>query len=122
MAVCPAGHVSAADDFCDICGMRIGGTPTPTGGLPATGTDLPATGPGTPQGAGEPCPRCGTTRTGQFCEGCGFNFDADPRTLATSPPVTSPPVTSPPVTSPPLTSPPLTSPPPASPPPAPSVP
>ena len=23
MAVCPNGHDSASDDFCDICGMRM---------------------------------------------------------------------------------------------------
>jgi len=23
MAVCPNGHDSASDDFCDVCGMRI---------------------------------------------------------------------------------------------------
>ena len=27
MAVCPNGHDSASDDFCDVCGMRIGGNP-----------------------------------------------------------------------------------------------
>ena len=31
MAVCPNGHDSASDDFCDTCGMRIGGSPPPGG-------------------------------------------------------------------------------------------
>ena len=46
MAVCPNGHDSASDDFCDTCGMRIGGSPPPgspqpgsraTGSSPASG-------------------------------------------------------------------------------------
>jgi len=40
MAICPNGHDSASDDFCDICGMRIAGSPGSgisggTGGSPA---------------------------------------------------------------------------------------
>ena len=36
MAVCPNGHDSASDDFCDTCGMRIGGSPPP--GSPQPGS------------------------------------------------------------------------------------
>ena len=36
MAVCPNGHDSASDDFCDTCGMRIGGSPPP--GSPPLGS------------------------------------------------------------------------------------
>jgi len=25
MATCPSGHESASDDFCDVCGVRMGG-------------------------------------------------------------------------------------------------
>ncbi|HYX57990.1 MAG TPA: hypothetical protein VE888_03170, partial [Streptosporangiaceae bacterium] len=91
MAVCPNGHDSASDDFCDTCGMRIGGSPppgSPQPGSPATGSS-PAS--GAPPAAwpdpdpypasaatAEPCPRCGTPRNGQFCEACGYNF-AGPR-------------------------------------------
>ncbi len=108
MAVCPSGHDSASDDFCDVCGMRIGGSPA-TGPSPAatgpsagaTGPSAGATGPsaaatGPSRGAtgaspwpgpaaapAEPCPRCGTPRTGQFCEACGFNFSAPSFTPAT---------------------------------------
>ena len=32
MAVCPNGHDSASDDFCDVCGMRIGGPRRPATG------------------------------------------------------------------------------------------
>ncbi len=94
MAVCPNGHDSASDDFCDVCGMRIGSPGSASGGPPP-----PASGPGVPAGgwpapapgpvsADEPCPNCGTPRTGQFCEACGYNF-AGPR-LAPGPPPPAP--------------------------------
>ena len=112
MAVCPNGHDSASDDFCDTCGMRIGGSPppgSPRPGSPVTGSS-PASGappaawpdPAAPASAGsapaasvpaaEPCPRCGTPRNGQFCEACGYNF-AGPRftpASAASPPPAAP--------------------------------
>ena len=124
MAVCPNGHDSASDDFCDICGMRIAATPgtsqspgstaTPgagslpagTGGMPGSQgapgsspvTGLPGTSPGqVPPLAGpdEPCPRCGTVRSGQFCEACGYNFDAPQPSWSPAPPVpAAPPVLS----------------------------
>jgi FHA domain len=96
MAVCPNGHDSASDDFCDVCGMRIAtspGTPTPSSatGVPGTGAPgvvLPGTGAfptgglavgqGVPAASAGSCPRCGTARTGQFCESCGFNFASPP--------------------------------------------
>jgi FHA domain len=69
MTVCPNGHDSVSDDFCDLCGMRLAGpavTPmTPAAGLPPASR---------PVSGGEPCPRCGTVRSGRFCEACGFNF------------------------------------------------
>jgi hypothetical protein len=60
MPICPADHFSVRDDFCDVCGMRIGATPLPS----AAAADPPA----------ESCPECGTPRLGQFCEACGFDF------------------------------------------------
>jgi FHA domain len=112
MAVCPNGHDSASDDFCDTCGMRIGGSPPAgspqpgsraTGSSPASGappTAWPDPGASTPAGsapaasvpAAEPCPRCGTARNGQFCEACGYNF-VGPRftpTTAAAPPPPAP--------------------------------
>jgi hypothetical protein len=126
MAVCPNGHDSASEDFCDVCGMRIAaspGNPRPPApssapgsspvGVPGTGTSATGTGTGTglpgtgafptgampagglPSGQGasgasaESCPRCGTARTGQFCESCGFNF-------TTPDPFASPPSYAPP--------------------------
>ncbi|MGH3171552.1 MAG: FHA domain-containing protein [Trebonia sp.] len=79
MAICPAGHESASDDFCDVCGLSIGApplssidagvglaAPAPAG---AAGTGATVAAP-----AGALCPQCGSPRTGQFCEDCGFNF------------------------------------------------
>ncbi len=64
MPTCPAGHDSAADDFCDVCGMRIGAT-SQTPAMPAAA----AVGP-----PAETCPQCGAGRTGKFCEACGFDY------------------------------------------------
>jgi pSer/pThr/pTyr-binding forkhead associated (FHA) protein len=82
MAVCPNGHDSVSDDFCDTCGMRIDGSPPPgspqsgshaTGSSPASGATSSAW-PDPAASAAESCPRCGTPRNGQFCEACGHNF------------------------------------------------
>ena len=82
MAVCPNGHDSVSDDFCDTCGMRIGASPPPgspqpgshaTGSSPASGATSSAR-PDPAASAAESCPRCGTPRNGQFCEACGHNF------------------------------------------------
>jgi pSer/pThr/pTyr-binding forkhead associated (FHA) protein len=80
MAVCPNGHDSASDDFCDVCGMRIG-SPSAGPSPAASGHGAPGDAQGgwpAPAPADEPCPHCGTPRTGQFCEACGYNF-AGPR-------------------------------------------
>jgi hypothetical protein len=84
MATCPSGHDSASDDFCDVCGIRIGATAT----MPAPATAAA-------------CPQCGAARTGQFCESCGHDF-----TTAVSAPVGNPfgpsPVAPPPAATPPV--------------------
>jgi hypothetical protein len=80
MAVCPSGHDSASDDFCDVCGMRIGGS-SATASSPAISVSSPL-----PDVAAETCPRCGTPRTGQFCESCGFNYQGPRFIPAGSPP------------------------------------
>ena len=116
MAVCPNGHDSASDDFCDTCGMRIGPPPGSPGtgpppGSPGTGSS-PASGapssawpdPAAPVSA-EPCPRCGTARSGQFCEACGYNF-AGPRFTPSASPASPAPSAPPPSAPPPSGSPP----------------
>jgi FHA domain len=71
MPTCPAGHDSASSDYCDVCGVRIGASAS----IPATPPAVPPREP-QPQVPAEPCPRCGTAKSGRFCESCGFDFDA----------------------------------------------
>jgi FHA domain-containing protein len=91
MPACPAGHDSSATDFCDVCGMRIGGAAA--GSVSQTSGAGPASG-GASAAAqappGEPCPQCGTERTGQFCEGCGFDFSTgEPAASPADPPASA---------------------------------
>jgi hypothetical protein len=70
--------------------MRIGGAPAgstsqPSGAGPASG-GASAAAQAVP---GEPCPQCGTGRTGQFCEGCGFDFSTRTPARTAAPPVTA---------------------------------
>jgi hypothetical protein len=88
MAACPAGHESTATDFCDVCGIRIDGAPAG-----AASPDPAASGAITPGGAAqqqqtgpaESCPQCGTSRAGQFCEVCGYDFRSGSPALSTRP-------------------------------------
>jgi FHA domain-containing protein len=91
MATCPSGHDSASDDFCDVCGIRIGAAtefpPSPAVALPDGGATATMPAPA------EACPQCGAARTGQFCESCGHDFTkATPGSLA-PPPAATPPAT-----------------------------
>ncbi len=80
-AVCPAGHTSTAEDYCDVCGMPIeaadGGT-SPVAAQPGTpGPTQPAAQPpAAAGGTGQPCPNCGTENASDalFCESCGYDF------------------------------------------------
>lgn len=68
MPSCPAGHDSISADFCDICGLAMGGAaPAP----PAVSTVVTK-----PVDPDEVCPECGEPRTGRFCEGCSYDFVA----------------------------------------------
>jgi hypothetical protein len=91
MATCPSGHDSASDDFCDVCGIRIGAAtelpPSPAAAPLGGGATATVAAPA----AAEACPQCGAARTGQFCESCGHDF-----TKATSGSLASPPAATPP--------------------------
>ncbi|MEU8139935.1 FHA domain-containing protein [Streptodolium elevatio] len=73
MAICPRGHNSIAEDFCDACGRPIGRQAMPQ---PQYAGSAPEYAPV----PGEPCPVCHTPRDSatRFCEACGYEFDADP--------------------------------------------
>jgi hypothetical protein len=71
--VCPAGHDTAATDYCDVCGIAM-----PAGGgdqADATGT-LPVTpaAPAAPDTTS--CPHCSAANppNALFCEACGYDF------------------------------------------------
>ena len=68
MPICPAGHHSAATDFCDTCGL-----PLPVAA--ATPVPPPAAAPLSPPAA-LICPACGTPNVADalFCEACGHDF------------------------------------------------
>lgn len=81
MPTCPAGHNSTTDDFCDFCGLAFPAAPPsapPLASAPAPPRADPLAAPTTPPISGPPpvehCPECQLERTGNFCEGCGYNF------------------------------------------------
>lgn len=59
MPICTEGHPSTADDYCDVCGAPIGSSS-------AAATSAPAP-------AAKPCPACGASVNGRFCETCGHD-------------------------------------------------
>lgn len=69
-AVCPQGHQSESEDYCDICGTPIASSnPAPVA------PTVPETGPETPTS----CPHCGSPAAPKalFCENCGYDFTTD---------------------------------------------
>ena len=92
-SVCPAGHTSSSDDYCDVCGMPI--DPSAAGLAGSTAPSQPAATSASPSPAGsgqmsggQTCPNCDTPNVvdALFCESCGYDF-----TTGTMPrPVTPP--------------------------------
>jgi len=74
MALCPAGHESQTNDYCDTCGALMGGAPMTPAAEPAGTAVLPEES-GAAASAAGPCPHCGAARDGRFCEECGFDFE-----------------------------------------------
>jgi hypothetical protein len=90
-AVCPAGHTSQSDDYCDVCGMPIAaGETSAEAAAPPPPADVPTQAPQTEQ-PGRTCPNCGTPNVADalFCEACGYDFTTDTMPRPTAPP-TSP--------------------------------
>jgi hypothetical protein len=89
-AVCPAGHTSTAEDYCDVCGMPIDAVAV-TPGQPPVPPEPPnhaptTTPPGPASLTGPTCPNCATVNLPDalFCENCGYDFTTGtmPRPLA----------------------------------------
>jgi predicted component of type VI protein secretion system len=62
---CPAGHESATDDYCDVCGVALASTPPVAAPPPQTAT-----------AGGRACANCGAPHEpgDVFCEVCGLDF------------------------------------------------
>ncbi|MGA5822412.1 FHA domain-containing protein [Kitasatospora sp. NPDC094028] len=117
MPICPRGHESQAEDWCDFCGFPM--TPPPPappgaqGGHPAPGAPYgappmppPAAYPPPPPGAVPPpaaghgfpdlteglvlCPICRSPQTGRFCEECGYDYELSTPSRRQPPPIGMP--------------------------------
>ncbi|MFV0254125.1 MAG: FHA domain-containing protein, partial [Beutenbergiaceae bacterium] len=72
-AVCPQGHTSEQEDYCDTCGSPIGAGAAST----ASAAPDPAPADPKPSAAGpSQCPHCGAPAAplALFCENCGYDF------------------------------------------------
>ncbi|WP_433274050.1 FHA domain-containing protein [Actinosynnema sp. CS-041913] len=64
MATCPAGHDSATDDYCDVCGAPVepAAPPAAVAVVAVVAVEEERT-----------CPACGAVQVGRFCEDCGHD-------------------------------------------------
>ena len=81
IAICPVGHSSLAQDYCDVCGLPIDSNAAPQ--ATASPASVASSEPGR-----QACPNCGADNSvdALFCENCGYDFTTGtmPRSLVTS--------------------------------------
>ena len=87
-SVCPAGHDSTADDYCDVCGAPIDTTAVLPAAVASPAPEAP-TGTAAPAATGQACPNCGTENVADalFCESCGYDFTTGTMPRPLDPPV-----------------------------------
>lgn len=87
MPTCPSGHNSAAEDYCDVCGLPM--TSGEPGSTDVTEVAQPAPEPA-PEAAPEPadCPNCQAANppNALFCEACGYDFTTGSMPRPVTPP------------------------------------
>ena len=87
MPICPRGHESQAEDWCDFCGfpmtpppgLAVPGQVTPGPAQPAPGHPAPPPAraqafPDVTEGL-TVCPICRSPQTDRYCEECGYDYD-----------------------------------------------
>jgi hypothetical protein len=94
-AVCPNGHTSAAEDFCDTCGAKIDLENQPEPEPAAPEPEVAAASSGAPEAPEQQvCPNCSAPNAPDalFCEACGYDFTtgALPRGAAPKEPIVDP--------------------------------
>lgn len=74
MNVCPAGHDTAATDYCDVCGIAMGDQPAASAASADDTGTLPVVPPSAPDTTS--CPNCSAANPANalFCEACGYDF------------------------------------------------
>ena len=83
--ICPQGHTSETDDFCDVCGEPIatGAVPAPAASSspasaapPASSLTLDPPSATAPPAPTQECANCGEQNPADalFCESCGYDF------------------------------------------------
>ncbi|GEP36852.1 hypothetical protein NPS01_05150 [Nocardioides psychrotolerans] len=91
MNVCPAGHDTAATDYCDVCGIAMGAAPAASSAAPGS-APVPAEATATMPTSSATCPHCSTVNPANalFCEACGYDFTTGTMPRPLTPPLTPP--------------------------------
>lgn len=68
---CPDGHVSASEDYCDVCGIAMTSGSGADLEPDATAPDLSPV-----RGGTQECPNCAAANPADalFCEACGYDY------------------------------------------------